>query len=65
MNENIPDFASWHHATLVLFATEANEVIKRQRELIQLYRVRMTEDDEAYKRGVRAAAGVRDARKTD
>ena len=23
MNENLPDFASWHHATLALFATEA------------------------------------------
>ena len=23
MSDNTPDFASWHHATLVLFATEA------------------------------------------
>ena len=33
-----PDFASWHHATLVLFATEAYLKIKDQRELIQQLR---------------------------
>ena len=32
---NIPDFASWHHATLVLFATEAYLKMQDQRALIQ------------------------------
>ena len=35
MNENISDFASWHHATLVLFATEAYLKMQDQRALIQ------------------------------
>ena len=38
MNENTPDFASWHHATLVLFATEAYLKMQDQRALIQQLR---------------------------
>lgn len=38
MNENIPDFASWHHGTLVLFATEAFIKMQDQRALIQQLR---------------------------
>ena len=34
MNENIPDFASWHHATLVLFATDAYIKMHAPRSLI-------------------------------
>ena len=41
-----PTFATWTHENLVAFATEANEVIKRQRELIQLYRAAMVKDEE-------------------
>jgi len=32
---NIPDFASWQRENLEQYATEAYEVINRQRELIQ------------------------------
>ena len=39
MNENIPDFASWHHATLVLFATEAYLKMQAQHDLIQYLRM--------------------------
>lgn len=35
---NIPDFASWHHATLALFATEAYLKMQDQRALIQQLR---------------------------
>lgn len=35
---NIPDFASWHHGTLVLFATEAYLKMQDQRALIQQLR---------------------------
>ena len=38
MNDNIPDFASWHHATLALFATEAYLKMQDQRALIQQLR---------------------------
>lgn len=38
MNENLPDFASWHHATLALFATEAYIKMQDQRALIQQLR---------------------------
>jgi len=38
MNENLPDFASWHHATLALFATEAYLKMQDQRALIQQLR---------------------------
>ena len=31
----VPDFASWHHGTLVLFATEAFIKMRDQRALIQ------------------------------
>jgi hypothetical protein len=34
----IPDFASWHHGTLVLFATEAFVKMQDQRALIQQLR---------------------------
>ena len=34
----VPDFASWHHATLVLFATEAFIKMQDQRALIQQLR---------------------------
>lgn len=38
MNDNTPDFASWHHGTLVLFATEAFIKMQDQRALIQQLR---------------------------
>ena len=40
MNEEpiVPDFASWHHGTLVLFATEAFIKMQDQRALIQQLR---------------------------
>lgn len=34
----VPDFASWHHGTLVLFATEAFIKMQDQRALIQQLR---------------------------
>lgn len=37
MNET-PDFASWHHATLVMFAIEAFHKLQDQRALIQHFR---------------------------
>ena len=38
MNDNTPDFASWHQATLALFATEAYIKMQDQRALIQQLR---------------------------
>ena len=40
MNEEpiVPDFASWHHGTLVLFATEAFIKMQAQHDLIQFLR---------------------------
>ena len=35
----VPDFASWHHGTLVLFATEAFIKMQDQRALIQYLRM--------------------------
>ena len=41
MNEEpiVPDFASWHHGTLVLFATEAYLKMQAQHDLIQYLRM--------------------------
>jgi len=38
LTSDTPDFASWHHATLVLFATEAYIKMQDQRALIQQLR---------------------------
>ena len=40
MNEEpiVPDFASWHHGTLVLFAAEAYLKMQAQHDLIQYLR---------------------------
>ena len=55
MTENpiIPDFASWHHGTLVLFATEAFIKMQDQRALIQQLRGLVAEHPEdAWKRAL-------------